>query len=137
MKSKFYKTGFYSLLFLGLTFGSYGQNKQEQKANQLMQDLAYWPAIEIYEQLESTGYESLELFKNLGDAYYFNADFPKANTWYDRLFLMLQDSSAHANKDVLLKVDPEYVYRYGQTLKSLGYYQKADQVLKAFTVQTI
>ena len=60
------------------------------------------------------------MFQKLGNAYYFNAELDKAAKWYGELFLMNENQ------------EPEYLYRYSQTLKSIGEYDKADKMLDQF-----
>lgn len=111
-----------SLAFLGLLASS--GNAQEQKlakADKLYEDFAYIDAIKTYENVAAKGYKSADLFQKLGNAYYFNSEFAKANKWYGELFALGQE------------LEPEYYYRYSQALKSAGEYGKADQMLAKFT----
>lgn len=107
---------------LMLVFGleSYGQNNKIKKAEKQYEQLAYIDAIKIYENVAEKGYKSVDLFQKLGNAYYFNGQLQQANKWYRELFLLNQP------------VDPEYYYRYSQTLKSVGHYDNADKMLNAF-----
>ena len=43
---------------------------------------AYIDAIKTYENLAKKGYSSPELFKRLGNSYYFNARLEEAGKWY-------------------------------------------------------
>ena len=81
---------------------------------------AYIDAIKTYERIAKKGYRSVDLFEKLGNAYYFNAKLAQANKWYGELMTMNQE------------VDPEYYYRYSQTLKSIGDYRAADAMLAKF-----
>ncbi|MFC4741121.1 flagellar motor protein MotB, partial [Flavobacterium ponti] len=60
------------------------------------------------------------MFKKLGNAYYFNAELDKAAQWYGKLM------------DLNQEVEPEYYFRYSQSLKSLGEYTKANEMLEKF-----
>lgn len=82
--------------------------------------LAYVDAIQTYEKVANKGYKSVELFQKLGNSYYFQSKFEQADKWYGELFAMNQE------------VDPEYYIRYAQTLKSVGNYKKADQMMAKF-----
>lgn len=111
------------LIFVSLfTIGSYGQKVpvKVQKADKNYDNFAYVDAIKTYERVFEKGYKSKEILQNLGNAYYFNADLEKANKWYGELFSFTQD------------VEPEYYYRYSQTLKGMKDYKKADEMLKQF-----
>ena len=116
MKSKIL-LGALTLIF-GL--GSYAQNNQIKKAEKQYEQFAYIDAIKIYENVAEKGYKSVDLFQKLENAYYFNGQLPQANKWYTALFSLNQT------------VEPEYYYRYSQTLKSVGEYDNADAMLNAF-----
>jgi tetratricopeptide (TPR) repeat protein len=81
---------------------------------------AYVDAISTYERIAQKGYKSVDLFQRLGNSYYFNAQLSEANNWYKQLFELNEE------------VDAEYYYRYAQTLKSVGNYKKADEMLVKF-----
>ena len=81
---------------------------------------AYIDAIKTYERIAKKGYRSADLFEKLGNAYYFNAEFAQANKWYSELMTLNQT------------LEPEYYYRYSQTLKSIGDYKTADAMLEKF-----
>jgi tetratricopeptide (TPR) repeat protein len=81
---------------------------------------AYIDAIAIYESLAQKGFKNEEMFRKLGNAYYFNSELYKATKWYEELFIM--------NK----KQDLEYYYRYSQCLKTVGNYIKASKIIKEF-----
>lgn len=112
-----------SALILIFGWGSYAQNNKIKKAEKQYEQLAYIDAIKIYENVAEKGYKSADLFQKLGNAYYFNAELPQANNWYAELFSLNQT------------VDPEYYYRYSQTLKSVGDYAAANKMLDAFNVK--
>lgn len=82
---------------------------------------AYVDAIATYERIALKGYKDEKMFQKLGNAFYFNSDYKKAAKWYAELFLMNQEQ------------EPEYFYRYAQSLKSIGDYAKADKMLEQFT----
>lgn len=96
------------------------QDQKLAKADKLYEKFAYIDAIKTYENIAQKGHKSVDLFQKLGNAYYFNSEFEKANKWYTELFALNQEQ------------DPEYYYRYSQTLKSVGNYAKADEMLAAF-----
>lgn len=107
------------LALLGTTT-LFGQKVQVAKADKKYDKFAYVDAIEIYERVANKGYESPEVFKKLGNAYYFNAELDKAAQWYGKLM------------DLNQEVEPEYYFRYSQALKSLGEYTKANEMLAKF-----
>lgn len=93
-----------------------GQNKAEKEYNQY----AYIDAIATYERIAEKGYKDEKMFQRLGNAYYFNGELTNAVKWYDALF------------ELNAEQEPEYYYRYAQTLKASGDYTKADKTLEAF-----
>lgn len=108
-------------LFLGgLTF-SYAQKVQVKKADKFFDNYQYIDAIETYEKVAKKGYKSAEIFQKLGNSYYFNANYIESAKWYSELF----DLEPVAN-------DPEYYFRYAQSLKSTGQYAKADEYMEKF-----
>jgi outer membrane protein OmpA-like peptidoglycan-associated protein/tetratricopeptide (TPR) repeat protein len=113
------------ILFLSLfCYQAIAQKTLLAKAEKEYNNYAFADAIEIYEKLAAKGFEDEKMFQRLGNAYYFNAELPKAATYYSRLFALNA------------KQEPEYLYRYGQSLKSIGDYAKADKMLEEFTKKT-
>ena len=112
------------LLFLFVAMIGYSQKSTEEKATKKFNRFAYVDAIETYKRLASKGYKSVDMFKKLGDSYYFNGDLESASQWYDALF------------DMNPTLEPEYYYRYSQALKSVGNYEKADQKMQEFSKQS-
>lgn len=110
----------YTALVLMFSISGYSQKLKEVKADKQYDKFAYVDAIKTYERLFEKGYKSQEMLQKLGNAYYFNADLEKANKWYTELFALTQE------------LDPEYYYRYSQTLKSVKDYKKADEMLAKF-----
>ncbi|POY39447.1 flagellar motor protein MotB [Flavobacterium alvei] len=115
------KTLLYStLLIVGFLQQGYSQKSQVAAANKKYDNNAYVDAIATYERIAAKGYKDEKMFQKLGNAYYFNAELPKAAQWYGELFAM--------NKEQ----DPEYCYRYAQCLKSIGNYDKANEMMDQF-----
>lgn len=108
------------LLAAFFTFSAEAQESKLAKADRLYDDYAYIDAIAVYENIAKKGYSSADLFKKLANAYYFNSEFEKANKWYMELFALGQEPEA------------EYFYRYSQTLKSVGDYEKSAQMMDKF-----
>lgn len=109
----------YASLLL-IAFQGYSQKSKVEKADKQYEQFAYIDAIKTYEAVAEKGYKSFDMFEKLGNAYYFNGESDKANKWYTELFAMNQS------------VDPEYYFRYSHTLKSVGEYVKANQMLEQF-----
>ena len=99
---------------------SYAQEGKVKKGNKEYDKFAYIDATKTYERIAEKGYKSADLFQRLGNAYYFNSNLEKAAKWYGELFAMNEE------------VAPEYYYRYAQSLKSIGQYAKADEMMLQF-----
>ncbi|PKA97052.1 outer membrane protein OmpA-like peptidoglycan-associated protein [Flavobacteriaceae bacterium MAR_2009_75] len=112
-------------ILLGITLitslTAYSQSKKVEKAENEFDKYAYQSAIESYEDLVADGFNDEEIFKNLGNANYLNAQYEEASSWYSKLF-MIEDAD----------IEPEYMYRYAQSLKSTGEYTAADTWMKKF-----
>ncbi|MXO07257.1 OmpA family protein [Flavobacterium sp. HBTb2-11-1] len=114
----------YTLLLITIigafSFNSYAQQSKINNADKKYDGYAYIDAIKTYEKVAAKGYKSEDMFKKLGNAYYFNSDFQNAAKWYGELFAMNTN------------VEPEYYFRYAQSLKSTGDLNKANKLLDEF-----
>jgi len=99
----------------------YSQKRKVARADKKYDKLAYVDAIKTFESAAGKGYKSPEMLQKLGNAYYFNANLDKAAKWYGELFELTQD------------VEPEYYYRYAQSLKGIKDYTKADAMMAKFS----
>lgn len=115
-------TQIYAIILLAAVSG-YGQKSRIEDANNKYDNYAYVDAIATYESVALKGYKDEKMFQKLGNAYYFNADLIKAEKWYSALFELNSEQ------------EPEYYYRYSQTLKSIGNYVKANQILEIFNTK--
>ncbi|MAO10710.1 MAG: flagellar motor protein MotB [Flavobacteriaceae bacterium] len=112
------------LLFIFLFFivgVSFSQRKEIKKADKDFDKFAYIDAREIYLKVVKDGYKSAEIFKKLGDTYYWNSDYDNAAKWYSRLV------NEYPNE-----AEAEYYYRAAQSLKSLGKYKESDELMIQF-----
>ncbi|MEW7290745.1 OmpA family protein [Aquimarina sp. 2304DJ70-9] len=108
-----------SLLFSCTIFSQH--EKRLEKADENFNRFAFVDAREIYLKVAEKGYESVDLFKKLGDSYYFNAELDQAVVWYEKLM------TKYSNE-----VDPEYIFRYSQCLKNVKRYDEADKMMEKF-----
>lgn len=99
------------------------QKRDIVRADSEYDKYAYFDAIEIYKKVVDKGYESPDLFKKIGNSYYFNAELKEANIWYEKLFSI-------AKKE---EIEPEYYYRYSHTLKSIENYTLSNVFLDEFS----
>ncbi len=95
------------------------------RANEKYEEYSFSPAIDIYKKVLDRGYTSADLLKKLGNAYYFNADYEEAANTYKRLVEEYSD-----------EVEPEYYFRYAQTLKTLEDYEASSNVMSKFLEAT-
>ena len=105
------------LLFILSTSASFAQKKL---ADKFYDNYGYTKAAELYEKVVEKGDSSVYVLTRLGDCYYNNANSDKAAFWYGQAL----------EKDK--KIDAEYLYKYIQSLRSTGDYEKANQWLAEF-----
>ncbi len=101
------------------------QERLVNKANSQYEDYSFSPAIDIYKRVLDKGYVSADLLKRLGNSYYFNADYQEASETYARLV-----------DEYTADVGAEYYFRYAQTLRTLGEYEKSNAIMSKFTSLT-
>ena len=106
------------IVFLLSNINTVAQEAKVSKGDKKYSDFAYVDAREAYLKVAENGYRSIDLLSRLGDSYYFTGDLENAEQWYGVLFSFSQD------------IDPEYMYRYAQSLKSTGKYEAADRVME-------
>ncbi|OHT47037.1 OmpA family protein [Flavobacterium tructae] len=99
---------------------SFAQQGKIVSGDKKYDNYAYIDAIKTYQRVAEKGYKSEDLFKKLGNSFYFNSEFEKAAKWYGELFAQNTE------------VEPEYYYRYAQSLKSTGDTAKANQMMDLF-----
>ena len=112
-----------TLLTITAIFAFLTLHAQTEKAvaDKKYEKFAYVNAIKIYEKLAQKGQKSPDLYKKLANSYYFNAELEKADNYYAKLFSLDKNQEA------------EYYYRYSQTLKAIGKYEKANEMLAIFS----
>lgn len=111
------------LIIICFSFDSYAQDSKVAAGDKKYDNYAYIDAIKTYERIAEKGYKSEDMFKKLGNSYYFNSDFDGAVKWYGELFA------------INTSPEPEYYYRYAQSLKSTGQIDKANKLLSEFNAK--
>lgn len=109
-----------SAFFILFIQQNFAQKVQVEAADKKYERYSYIEAIATYERIAEKGYKNEAMFQKLGNSYYFNANLEKAAKWYSELFALNMDQ------------DSEYCYRYSQSLKSIGDYKKADEIIALF-----
>jgi len=116
---KTFKVLIFSLLTVTIAFS---QNKKVDRItnSEDYNEFAYIKTSEVLLRLAEKGYESVELFEKLGNSFYFNNKMAEASKWYGKLVTMKGD------------IDPEYYYRYAQSLKSIEDYENSNIWMQKF-----
>ncbi len=99
-------------------------NGKEAKGDELYAGYAFIDARNAYIKAVESGYRSANILSKLGDSYYFNGEYEDASKWYGALFSFSED------------IDKEYVYRYAQSLKTIGKYSTADRIMDKLNEMT-
>lgn len=77
-------------------------NQTFQKANEFYKNDSFTQAIALYKQIINSGYESAELYYNLGNAFYRTNDIANARLYYEKaLKLKPKDDDIKANIEFL------------------------------------
>lgn len=80
----------------------------------------YINPIETYERMAEKGIKSVEIFKSLGDSYYYKNEYAKAVKYYEALFKMTYDLNA------------EYYLRYSNALKNMGQIAYSEELFEKY-----
>ncbi|MDB4292375.1 OmpA family protein [Maribacter sp.] len=109
------------LLIVLLSICSLALQSQDAKRAKTYFDRAFYTdAIPLYEALVKND-RSKETVRNLADSYYNTYQLPKAAKWYAYLTSVYGED-----------LDEDYFFKYSQTLKSIGEYAEATEVLIAY-----
>lgn len=108
------------VLIITLVFLSTATFAQRKVADKFFKNFAYVKATELYEIAVRKGNDSEHVLTRLGDCYYFNSKTAKAAEWYGKA----------VNK--YPKIDPEYIYKYILSLRSIGDYDTANVWIEKF-----
>lgn len=106
------------ITFLILIFSFSYSFSQKRVADKFFKNYAYIKAAEFYEKAVKKGDSSSYTLTRLADCYYNNSNSSKANKWY----------AIAAKKDEGL--NNVSIYKYAQSLRSVGEYKKAEEWLK-------
>jgi outer membrane protein OmpA-like peptidoglycan-associated protein/tetratricopeptide (TPR) repeat protein len=110
-----------SLLIVIIQMGTMqAQDKKLEKANETYKRFAFVEAGKLYEKLVQNGNTTVDVYTKLGDCYYFNAKYAEASKVYSKLLTSKSD------------IDPEYYFRYAQSLNNSQKYDEAAAVMKLY-----
>ena len=90
---------------------------QTKLADKFFGNYGYVKATELYKEAYDDGDDSKHVLTRLGDCYYNNSDAENAAKWYGLAL------------DKYNNVESEYIFKYIQSLKSMGKYQDANDWL--------
>ena len=107
-------------LILAFLFSSCVHAQKVKVADKYFRDFAYLKAIELYKDALKREDSTEHILSRIGDCYYNNSNSEQAYFWYHKA----------VNKHK--KIHPQYIYKYIQTLRSLGKYNEANKWLKKF-----
>jgi outer membrane protein OmpA-like peptidoglycan-associated protein len=110
----------YIALILLFPIALFAQQRTIKKAGKQFENESYVSAIQIYERLAEKGMGSEQIYEKLGDANYFNANYIQAEKWYSKRYELKGIFSS------------DFLFRYGQSLKSAGKIAEAKVVLDQF-----
>lgn len=117
------------LLALTVTLSTAQKRKKRKKkeenpyalADKYFKNYNYKKASELYKDFVKSGDSSLHLLTRIGDCFYNVSNVKEATIWYGK-------ASDKYEKDI----DSEHLYKYLLTQRSLGNYDKADEILVKF-----
>ena len=110
------------VMFLNIGFG-FSQTNDLIQADKDFDRFAYIDARDIYLKVVEDGYGSAEIYKKLGDTYYWNSEYDNASKWYLRLVEQFPEQTT-----------PEYYLRAAQSLKTQSDYLRSDQMMEQYTI---
>lgn len=84
----------------------------------------YIDLVGTYERVLEKGYKSVDLLKKVADERYFNENYHASAKWYTELFALVPDLA------------PEYYFRYGKSLVSVGQTQKGNEMIALYEAKS-
>lgn len=136
---------FFSLVIAGISSADEAAQRFEQ-ANQLYLQAKYPDAVAQYEKIVQSGFESGELYFNLGNAYYKSGNIQKAILNYERARQLLprdedvQFNLQLANLQVVDKIDAVprlFVYRWADSMLALFSLSTMGWIVYSFFILTL
>ncbi len=112
------------VMFLSIGFG-FSQTNELTQADKDFDRYAYIDAREVYLKVVEDGYGSAEIYKKLGDTYYWNSEYDNASKWYLHLVEIFPEQTT-----------AEYYLRAAQSLKTQGDYIRSDQMMEQYILLT-
>ncbi len=112
---------FVVLLLVSFSINAQNHEKKLSKADQIFKSYAYVDARAIYLDVAQKGYSSPSLYSKLADSFYFTGNLEDSVEWYEKLIQSYPED-----------LNPEYLFKYAQSLKSVERYKEADMIMEQF-----
>ncbi|MEZ4793368.1 MAG: OmpA family protein [Gelidibacter sp.] len=109
------------LLCFSFSIGSFSQVGKLEKANLKYDKYDYIDARQIYLKVVDNGYKSAEIYRKLGDTYYFNSEYSGAAKWYYNLIKEFPDDATTTD-----------YFRTAQCLKSINEPEESKKLMKIY-----
>lgn len=107
------------ILFLLILSNVVAYGQRISAANKFFEEFSYKKSAELFESIYNKGDSSQIVLSKLADSYYYNAEFKKAESWYEKLLRIFEE-----------KETPQHFFRYAQVLKSNGKVAESDRWLQ-------
>jgi tetratricopeptide (TPR) repeat protein len=104
-----------------LSITASGQEEAIEKGNKEYNHYSFVDAQQAYLSVVENGFTSADILQKLGDSYYYTGDYEKAAKWYEALYADFADG-----------LNPDYLYRYAQSLKSAEKYRASNEIMEQF-----
>src|SRR5690606_35423594 len=101
------------------------QLRTKERADLRYDEYSFSPAIDIYKKVMEKGFVSADLLKRLGDSYYYNAKYKEASEIYKKM-----------EEAYLDEMEVEDIFKYAQSLKTIGNYGEANRLMRQFKEMT-
>ncbi|MDD7888160.1 OmpA family protein [Flavivirga sp. 57AJ16] len=109
------------LLSFGININTLAQVGKLEKANFKYDKYDYIDAREIYLKVVENGYKSAEIYRKIGDTYYFNSEYSGAAKWYYDL-----------TKEFPNDAQPTDHFRAAKCLKTMGQFEEYERLMEIY-----
>lgn len=114
----------FTIISISVFSAVFAQKQDVRIADKFFKNYAYQKAVEFYQKAIKQGDSSMHTLTRLGDCYYNNSNSEKSALWYGEALKKYEED-----------IDPEYFYKYSQTLRGSGNYEEAIVWLEKFKAQ--
>ncbi|TVZ51638.1 OmpA family protein [Dokdonia sp. Hel_I_53] len=109
------------IFILFISFLGFAQESTVEKGDKQFHKYDFVDAQKIYQKVADKGYQSADLFKKLADAYYLNAKYEQAKTYYEKLIKQYPETAG-----------AQVYFRYAISLRSMKNYELSDAMMSHF-----